>query len=205
MSTADNDPSMDDILASIRKIISDDDARAQSGEQRASDHPGRMTLPTGGDVRPSSSSPAADDVLLLTDLIEEGQPVPSAPPPPPPRNDPAPIQSPSTPPDWSHPPMPQPTSDVPQGQASPMSALVESEAAGATMSALQRLNQAMQDSAPPVVASDPGPSLGGGSSKTIEDMVGEMLRPMLKEWLDKNLPSLVEGIVEREISRLTRR
>jgi hypothetical protein len=32
-----------------------------------------------------------------------------------------------------------------------------------------------------------------------------MLRPMLKEWLDQNLPPMVERYVEREISRLTRR
>jgi cell pole-organizing protein PopZ len=36
-------------------------------------------------------------------------------------------------------------------------------------------------------------------------MVKEMLRPMLKEWLDRNLPPMVERIVEREIVRLTRR
>ena len=33
----------------------------------------------------------------------------------------------------------------------------------------------------------------------------ETLRPMLKEWLDQNLPQLVERYVEREIVRLTRR
>ena len=45
--------------------------------------------------------------------------------------------------------------------------------------------------------------MGGG--KTLEDLVKEMLRPMLKEWLDRNLPPMVERYVEREIVRLTRR
>lgn len=39
-------------------------------------------------------------------------------------------------------------------------------------------------------------------SRTIEDMVAEMLRPMLKEWLNANLPSLVETIVAREVARI---
>jgi cell pole-organizing protein PopZ len=44
-----------------------------------------------------------------------------------------------------------------------------------------------------------------GNGKTVEDLVKEMLRPMLKDWLDRNLPPMVERYVEREIVRLTRR
>ena len=66
------------------------------------------------------------------------------------------------------------------------------------------LNQAVQDSVPSPTARDPGPAVGG-SGKTVEDLVKEMLRPMLKEWLDRNLPPMVERYVEREIVRLTRR
>lgn len=40
---------------------------------------------------------------------------------------------------------------------------------------------------------------------TVEGMIREMLRPMLKEWLDENLPSMVERIVEQEIERVSRR
>jgi len=43
------------------------------------------------------------------------------------------------------------------------------------------------------------------SGKTLEDYVLDMLRPMLKEWLDRNLPSLVERLVQREIHRVSRR
>jgi len=43
-----------------------------------------------------------------------------------------------------------------------------------------------------------------GSNVTIEDMMREMLRPMLKEWLDENLPAVVERMVEQEISRVSR-
>ena len=54
------------------------------------------------------------------------------------------------------------------------------------------------------VAPDPGPAMNS-NGKTVEDLVKEMLRPMLKEWLDRNLPPMVERYVEREIVRLTRR
>jgi uncharacterized protein len=39
---------------------------------------------------------------------------------------------------------------------------------------------------------------------TLEDLVRETLRPMLKSWLDEHLPSLVERMVEAEIERVTR-
>jgi uncharacterized protein len=42
------------------------------------------------------------------------------------------------------------------------------------------------------------------NARTLEDLVGEMLRPMLKEWLDDNLPSLVERLVREEIERVSR-
>lgn len=41
------------------------------------------------------------------------------------------------------------------------------------------------------------------ASRTMEDVVLDALRPMLKEWLDANLPSLVEAMVAKEISRIT--
>lgn len=44
-----------------------------------------------------------------------------------------------------------------------------------------------------------------GSGKTIEQYVLEMLRPMLKEWLDAHLPPLVERLVQKEIQKLSRR
>ncbi len=44
----------------------------------------------------------------------------------------------------------------------------------------------------------------GQNARTLEDLVKEMLRPMLKGWLDDNLPSLVERIVRAEIERVSR-
>ena len=44
----------------------------------------------------------------------------------------------------------------------------------------------------------------GNNARTLEDLVKEMLRPMLKSWLDDNLPGLVERIVRAEIERVSR-
>ena len=46
---------------------------------------------------------------------------------------------------------------------------------------------------------------GRATARPSRTLVKEMLRPMLKEWLDRNLPPMVERYVEREIVRLTRR
>jgi hypothetical protein len=42
------------------------------------------------------------------------------------------------------------------------------------------------------------------NARTLEDLVKEMLRPMLKSWLDDNLPQMVERIVKAEIERVSR-
>jgi uncharacterized protein len=41
------------------------------------------------------------------------------------------------------------------------------------------------------------------NARTLQDLVREMLRPMLKSWLDDNLPTLVERLVLAEIERMT--
>ena len=179
---ANNDPSMDDILASIRKIISDDEARAQVGRQQATNQSVRSTVVAASEPQLATAPADAgrDDVLLLTDLIEEPGSDTKPMPIPPPRIDPARAAE-----------MPQPSVEPQPGEA-----LVGS--------AFARLNQAVQESVPQPAAHEPGPSVDG-NGKTIEDLVKEMLRPMLKEWLDRNLPPMVERFVEREIVRLTRR
>jgi cell pole-organizing protein PopZ len=56
-------------------------------------------------------------------------------------------------------------------------------------------------------AADPVPSetqLWVGA-RTIEQVVEDLMRPMLKTWLDKNLPTLVERLVEKELARMARR
>jgi cell pole-organizing protein PopZ len=195
---ANNDPSMDDILASIRKIISDDEARAQVSGSGAA--PAAANGPTA----------RRDDVLLLTDLVEEpGEEMPPAPEPTPlpQRIDPvsaSEMPQPTVPPiaPMELAPVIIPVAPVEAPVKQPTDTLIEPGAAGVASSAFDRLSQAVQESVPTPAAYDPGPAVGG---RNLEDIVKDMLRPMLKEWLDKNLPPMVERYVEREIVRLTRR
>jgi cell pole-organizing protein PopZ len=48
-----------------------------------------------------------------------------------------------------------------------------------------------------------GMSIGNGG-RTIESIVLDLMRPILKEWLDRNLPPMVERIVQKEIRKITR-
>jgi len=207
--SGDNDPSMDDILASIRKIISDDEARAQVAQGGMAGAQPSQVGPSSTDPRPATTTRAGatanrEDVLLLTDLIEEPQLNPAGPRPAAPT--PLPIVDPVRASEMPQPHIGESTSMA--AQTSPLAgepSLVGSTVAGAASSAFDRLNQVLEQHAPAAAAPvNPGPALGTGG-KTIEDLVREMLRPMLKDWLDRNLPPLVERLVEREIARLTRR
>ena len=188
---ANSDPSMDDILASIRKIISDDEARAQVIRQQSTPQAERTNV-VAQSLPQQETLPrdaAGGDVLLLTNLIEEPAPA---------RAEPEPLAMPRIDPVRAA-EMPQPSVEPSAGDD-----LVGSGVVGVAASAFARLNQAVQDSVPQPAAHEPGPSVDA-NGKTIEDLVKEMLRPMLKEWLDRNLPPMVERFVEREIVRLTRR
>lgn len=74
--------------------------------------------------------------------------------------------------------------------------LVSAASADAARQSLEALTAAV---APAPAAATPAP--GGG--RTMEEVVLEALRPMLKDWLDTNLPGMVEAMVAKEISRIT--
>ena len=72
-------------------------------------------------------------------------------------------------------------------------ALVSEEAAAQTSTAFVGFAEQLQQSR--------GVALGS-SALTLEELVKDLLRPMLKEWLDENLPPLAQRLVEREIAKL---
>jgi uncharacterized protein len=71
--------------------------------------------------------------------------------------------------------------------------LLDDDAAETTRHSLEELSN-VAATAPPAPAVNP-----------LEEMVREMLRPILKEWLDEHLPTIVNEHVKREISRITGR
>ena len=78
--------------------------------------------------------------------------------------------------------------EAPKDEAPKEEALVSGKAAKASKAALAALAN---------LTVDPK-----ASENTLDGLVREMLRPMLKEWLDANLPELVERVVAREVARI---
>lgn len=85
--------------------------------------------------------------------------------------------------------------------ASPAVELVAADTADAARRSLDALSAIVQPTEAPVAATAPAT----GSSRTLDDVVTEALRPLLKQWLDTNLPPLVEAMVAKEIARITGR
>lgn len=85
---------------------------------------------------------------------------------------------------------PEPRQPVAARSAPAGEPIVSAEAAAASRGALDSLARLMVKPEP-------------GSDGSLEGLVRDMLRPMMRDWLDANLPSLVEEMVAREIKRIT--
>jgi hypothetical protein len=81
----------------------------------------------------------------------------------------------------------------------PPASLVSDDAAAASRQSLAALSALRERNEPSASATAPG---GDGP---LEAVVREMLKPMLKEWLDAHLPEIVEQLVAREVARITGR
>ena len=183
------EPSIEEILASIRRIISEDgeaDGAAAEGAEPSAEAAPEDAQPEA-EVQPERDEPTttdeSDDVLELTERVDEPAPVPApaAAEAPPPRRKP--VQEPET-------PMPAAKSDYDDD------ALVSEQTAQRTTDVFSRLTPHESD-----CTDDPLPI----STRTLEEVVRGMLRPMLREWLDTYLPGIVERSVERELRRMSRR
>jgi cell pole-organizing protein PopZ len=225
---------MEEILASIRRIIADDEAKPAAGEKPAS--PVAAAKPAVmKDIPPSAIAPAPKPV-----------PAPKpAPPPPPPAPEPAASNNQddidamlasldaATPEADIRPAQPEPEADV--FELTDEMAVPEPAPPAATFSKVEpqddiEFTEATKASRrqpayePPFESAAPTrPILShstvsavesafnslantvlSNNARTLEDLVKEMLRPMLKSWLDDNLPGLVERIVKAEIERVSR-
>jgi cell pole-organizing protein PopZ len=238
---------MEEILASIRRIIADDEAKPPAAENPAS-----AAAPAKPE-KPAAAARAAK-VPVMNDIppsaIPAAQTAAARPAPPPPAAPaPAPVVSnnqddidallngldEATTPEEIRPPLPDgevfeltddmavPAPEPPQPsfhRVEPDEGDLEfTETAGAR--ALQRPRAfeppPLESSAPPqqilsrstVSAVESAfntlaHTVLSNNARTLEDLVKEMLRPMLKSWLDDNLPGLVERIVKAEIERVSR-
>jgi cell pole-organizing protein PopZ len=169
------EPTMEEILASIRRIISEDDAPAGEAEAAPVSAPEPMAEPVAAAPAPEPEPPA-DDVLELTQRVTpEPETVGD-------------IEAYAEP---APPPKPEPV------RVAPARAVIEEEedplmSEPSTIAAASAFSQLSSAIAMPA------------AGRTLEDLTRELLRPLLKAWLDENLPRIVEGKVAEEVERIAR-
>ncbi len=189
----DQEPSIEEILASIRQIISDDDGAAAPAPASPPPAPEPPPPPANDDIidLTETADPPADSFPAFleqaaADPLEEEDPAP-------PIVDVTLKDHVEEEPPFMPPPSDSMDFDDPPSAPADDSALLTDRAAGAALAAFSKLSGSM-----PIRRSD---SPGEG---TLEDIVRDMLRPMLRTWLDDNLPPIIERLVRRELEKLSR-
>lgn len=198
--TAAQEPTMEEILASIRRIISEDDAPAETAAAAAPapepEAESAAPSPALMDETPSMQEPEAaeEDVLELTEAYEPpvaesiGDLDVSAAEPEP---EPFPVSESA----YAEPVATQ-SPDHPAATPASYDPLVGDSAAASAASAFAGFASTLKKPEPADIQFPSGP--------TIDEMVRGLLRPMLKEWLDANLPAIVEAQVRKEVERIAR-
>jgi cell pole-organizing protein PopZ len=179
------EPTMEEILASIRKIISEDDSETQA--------------PVGAEQAAAESEQTPDDVLELTERVEDEIAAPADPPDPPEPTDPAganeaeidAILASVTEVEDVERPETHTAADTSEGIASSETERAVTAALSDFAGALIEQNKDLE-----------GP-IGGNQS--LDVLVRSALEPYLKSWLDENLEALVERVLKEELGRMARR
>lgn len=181
-----HEPTMEEILASIRRIISEDDAPQEEAVAAPEPEPAVSFEPDpvedAFDAAPADDLMEVedDDVLELTEVSNAGSSVSMGdldiyePEP-----EPVPVAAPA--------PKPAPVAAAPA--PAPKAALVSDATASTAASAFGALTSAL------LVPKD---------GRTLEDFMTDMMRPMLQQWLDAHLPAIVEEQVRLEVERISR-
>ncbi len=165
---------MEEILASIRRIISEDDAPAAPAEEPAAVHVAEPEPPPELMHEPDLGGSVEDDVLELTDRLEDA---------PPPSHETVgdlDVFSPGAARPAVREPPPEPLHEE---------TLVSSPTASTAASAFGALQRQV---------------LMPADGRSLEDVTRELLRPLLKTWLDEHLPAIVQAAVEAEVERISR-
>ena len=197
MSDTEQEPSMEEILASIRRIISDDNEQGETNEMQpaveevvAEEEEAKALeepLPVEESPAPTPEDDDDDDddddeVLDLTDMDAA---------------DPEPLfeeQAYQAPVSASPAPTPEPVQPPTPAPVEEKESLVSTPQAAETMDEFARLGSKLYEDVQEL-------PIGNGAI-TLEGLVRELVRPMLKEWLDQHLPITVERLVREEIERL---
>lgn len=206
------EPSIEEILDSIRQIISDEEA-----PETAAAAPPPAPAASTPEASPPFQSFMNDDVIELTDKVEdEAVPAPAVMPEPGPAPEAAPADE--RPPEK---PLPAPAAQDPVAAHTPEPAEPEARAAehppihaekehlshetkNDTMAGILTKNvETTVMNAFSELTQKAEIQRGGGM--TIEDIVREEIRPHLMRWLDKNLPQMVERLLQKELERISRR
>jgi cell pole-organizing protein PopZ len=195
------EPTMEEILASIRRIISEDDAPPAA---EAAAPPARAPAQAPPPAPTLAPPPAPDEPFDDEEVLELNEPAPA----PAPREThgdldvfekPRPVEAVAAPKVAPPPVMtafaePSYANDLVEDEAPDLSpaggGLVSGRAASAAASHFGALAQSI---AMPL------------AGRTLEDVVSELLRPLLKDWLDQHLPGMVEQAVRDEVERISRR
>jgi cell pole-organizing protein PopZ len=212
-----SDLSMDEILAAIRRIIADDEqssaAASASGAAVARGPSAAGAAAGAAGARPSGPAtaadvparPAEDDVLELTDALNEDGTVRRLAPiggsarlmaDPSPETPPAAVAD-EPEPEQQAEPEPKPPHRDPAPTATQAAAedhLVSEVTSLAAAAALSRLASAPRTPREAPLVGD----------RPLDELVQDLLRPLLQTWLDENLPQLVERLVQAEIARIGR-
>jgi len=196
---------MEEILASIRRIISEDDEPEQAGGEAA---PQEDTAPDPEPEPMPEPEPEpqfeADPAPMMDAMEDEPEPEPEF--------EPEPEPAPPPPP-----PAPKPVAKaVPQEDVLELTNVVQEGPKGDPYIDLNRPTMQSQR----IVSDQPAMSSSEyfarlaiiaqergqlGGSITVEELARELMRPMLQFWLDENLPRIVERQVQNEIERIVRK
>lgn len=178
-----NEPSMEEILASIRKIIADDSLGMKKDEPVQKKPVAKKEPPPA----PPKPEPVIEEEPEVLDLAEVAT-VASVP------------QAVELEPEPEMEPMPEamfePAPARPEPQRTPIQTVAALEERIVSDNTGMLVGQAFQTLARHTAM----PAIG----RSIEDVVVEILRPMLRDWMDQHLPGIVEKMVKAEIERVAR-
>jgi cell pole-organizing protein PopZ len=172
------EPTMDEILASIRRIITDDDA--PEGEAKASEPAAASPSNAPGAKAKAEDTPSVNEVETSGGQAGKAESGKKS------SDDTATASE-------------KNMAETKGGEAQvDPDSLVGDKAATDTASAFAKLTVAVKESAGEPSMTMPAPG------RSLEDVVRELLRPILKEWLETHLPEIVREHVEEEVARISR-